>query len=300
MTRFFAQHFAALRDALRRLLATPLNTVLSLIVIGSALALPSAGWVVIDNLRSLSGNASGSQQISIFMALEAGRKDLGEIETRLLQSRVDNWRFVSREEALRRLQATKGMREIIASLPKNPLPDAFIVEPADAGPDTLEALAKTFSGWPGVAHVQLDSAWVRRLDAFLRIGKLSVSLLGALFAGALVAVTFNTIRLQILAQSAEIEVARLIGATDAFIRRPFLYFGAFQGALGGLFAVMLVMLVVRLLTAPVGELIALYGGSFTLRQPGPENIAELVGMGAVLGWLGALLSVAIHQRQMDH
>ena len=190
------------------------------------------------------------------------------------------------------------MGEIIASLPKNPLPDAFIVEPSDTGPEALERLAKSFSEWPKVAHVQLDSAWVRRFDALLRIGKLSVSLLAALFAGALVAVTFNTIRLQILAQSAEIEVARLIGATDAFIRRPFLYFGALQGLLGGLFAALLVALAGQLLAAPVGELIALYGGNFVLRQLSPENIAALCGIGAALGWLGAQLSVAIHLRRL--
>ena len=294
MSRFFSQHFAALRDALRRLFAAPLNTLLSLVVIGSALALPSAGWVTLDNLRALTGSASGVQQISLFMTLDATKKEIGDIEARLRQDKIGAWRFVSREDALKHLKATEGMGEVIASLPKNPLPDAFIVEPSDTGAEALERLASTFAGWPKVAHVQLDSAWVRRFDALLRIGKLSVTLLAALFAGALVAVTFNTIRLQILAQSAEIEVARLIGATDAFIRRPFLYFGALQGALGGLFAALLVALAGQLLAAPVGELIALYNGNFVLRPLLPENIAALCGIGAALGWLGAELSVAIH------
>ena len=294
MNRLVAQHLAAVRHALRRLFAAPLNTLLSLVVIGTALALPSAGWVALDNLRALTSSASGTQQISLFMTLDASKKDLAEIESRLRQSDSGRWHFVSREEALKHLKATEGMGEIIASLPKNPLPDAFIVEPSDVAPEALEQLAKTFTGWPKVAHVQLDSAWIKRLDAFLRIGKLAISLLGALFAGALVAVTFNTIRLQILAQSAEIAVAQLIGATDAFIRRPFLYFGALQGALGGLFAAALVASGSWLLAGPVGELIALYGGDFVLRQLSPENIAVLSGIGALLGWLGALLSVVIH------
>lgn len=298
MNRFLTQHLAALHDALRRLVAAPLNTILSLVVIGTALALPSAGWVTLDNLRGLTGSASGVQQISLFLTLDASKKDIGDIESRLRETKAGSWRFVPREEALKRLQASEGMAEIIASLPKNPLPDAFVVEPIDTRPEALEALAQTFNQWPKVAHVQLDSAWVRRFDAFLRIGKLSLTLLATLFAGALMAVTFNTIRLQILAQAAEIEVAKLIGATDAFIRRPFYYFGALQGVLGGLFAALLVSIGAALLAAPLGELIALYGGTFTLRGLSLPNIAVLAGFGGGLGWLGATLSVAIHLRRI--
>jgi hypothetical protein len=166
------------------------------------------------------------------MELGASRKEVAEIESRLQALSTAKWRFVPREEALKRLQQTEEMAEIVASLPRNPLPDAFIVEPADTEPAALEASPRKFAGWPKVAHVQLDSAWVKRFDAFLRLGKLALCLLAGLFAAGLVAVTFNTIRLQVMAQAAEIEVARMIGATDAFIRRPFYYFGALQGALG--------------------------------------------------------------------
>lgn len=294
MNRFIAQHLAALSNALRRLLASPLNTILSLLVIGIALALPSAGWVVLDNLRGITGSASGVQQVSIFMALDASKKEVEEIESRLREARLGHWRFVPRDDALKRLQASDGMAEVIASLPNNPLPDAFIVEPEDTQPDALERMASSFSGWPKVAHVQLDTAWVKRFDAFLRIGKLSIALLAGLLAGALVAVTFNTIRLQILAHATEIEVARLIGATDAFIRRPFHYFGALQGALGGLFAALLVNFAGLLLAAPVGELLALYSGNFVLHGLSTGDITAMAAIGAVLGWLGAQLSVSLH------
>jgi len=233
------------------------------------------------------------------MVAEAGKKDVADIESRLRETKAVTWRFVSREEALKRLQASEGMAEIIASLPRNPLPDAFIVEPADTRAETLEGMAKSFSGWPKVAHVQLDSAWVRRFNAFLRIGKLSLTLLASLFAGALVAVTFNTIRLQILAQSAEIEVAKLIGATNAFIRRPFLYFGALQGALGGLFAAVLVGSGAYLLAEPVAELVALYGQDFAPHGLSAVGVAALIAVGVILGWLGAILSVAIHLRRFE-
>ena len=298
MSTWLAQHLAALRDALRRLAASPLNTILSLLVIGIALTLPTAGWVVLDNLREVTRGASSVQQISIFMTLDAARRDTGEIETRLRESKAGTWRFIPKDEALKRLQTSEGMAEIIASLPKNPLPDAFVIEPADVQPASLERLAKTFAGWPKVAHVQLDSAWVKRFDVFLRIGKLVVALLAGLFAGALVAVTFNTIRLQILAQGAEIEVAKLIGATDAFIRRPFHYFAALQGALGGLLAALLVAAGGQLLAAPVAELATLYGGNFAVRGLSLGDTALLALAGMLLGWLGAQISVSIHLRRI--
>lgn len=298
MSAFVSQHVAAMRGALRRLLVSPLNTFLSLLVIGIALALPSAGWVAIENLGELAGKTSGVQQISLFMDTAASKKDVAEIESRLREASPGAWQFVSREDALARLQSSEGMSAIIASLPKNPLPDAFVVEPAETGPEVLEALASTFSSWPKVAHVQLDSAWVKRFDAFLRIGKLAVTLIGSVFAAALVAATFNTIRLQIMAQTAEIEVARLVGATDAFIRRPFQYFGALQGGCGGLLAAALVHAGVLLLNDPVGKLAALYGGDFVLRGLSSGHIAALVTVGAALGWLGAQLSVSIHLRRL--
>jgi len=298
MNAFFSQHFMALKGALRRLGASPLNTVLSLIVIGVALALPAAGWIVLDNFQDIAGSTTSVQQISLFMATDAHKKDIAEIESRLRDAKAGEWRFVPREDALKRLQATEGLSEIIAGLSRNPLPDAFVLEPADTRPEALEDLATAIKGWPKVAHVQLDSAWSKRLDAFLRIGRLSVTLLAGLFAGALIAITFNTIRLQILAQAAEIEVARLIGATDAFIRRPFHYFGALQGALGGLFAVLLIIAIGRVLSAPVAELLALYGSTFSPSGISAKHIGVITGVGAVLGWMGAQLSVMIHLRRI--
>ena len=299
MSTWLSLHRAALGLALRRLWGSPLNTLLSLLVIGIALTLPAFGFVALDNLRDLGRNATGVQQISLFMNLEAGKKDIGEIENRLRAASAGNWRFVAKEDALKRMQASEGMAEIVASLPRNPLPDAFIIEPTRTEPEALEIMRKEIAGWPKVAHVQLDSAWVKRFDAFLRLGKLALWMLAGLFGAGLVAVTFNTIRLQVMAQSAEIEVARMIGATDGFIRRPFYYFGALQGALGGLLAALLVLGALRVLATPVGELAALYGSAFALRQPGVGEVAMLAALGAFLGWLGSQLSVSLSLRKFD-
>ena len=299
MNAWLAQHRAALASAFRRLWSTPLNTLLSLLVIGIALTLPGFGYVLLDNLRDVGSSASGVQQVSLFMSLDASKKDVEEIENRLKRAATGKWRFVPKEEALKRMQASEEMAEIVASLPRNPLPDAFIVEPTNSEPEALEILRKEIAGWPKVAHVQLDSAWVKRLDAFLTLGKLALWMLAGIFAAGLVAVTFNTIRLQVLAQAAEIEVARMIGATDAFIHRPFYYYGALQGALGGLTAAGLVFGGLYLLAEPVADLAALYGGAFSLRAPGAIEVAALAGIGAFLGWLGAQLSVSLSLRKFD-
>ncbi|MBL0353183.1 MAG: ABC transporter permease [Dechloromonas sp.] len=299
MNAWLSQHGAALASAFRRLWSAPLNTLLSLLVMGIVLTLPAFGYVLLDNLRDLGRNISGVQQISLFMSLDASRKEVAEIENQLKQAATGTWRFVPKEEALKHMQANEGMAEIVASLPRNPLPDAFIVEPTNTEPAALEILRKEIAGWPNVAHVQLDSAWVKRFDAFLRIARLALWMLAGIFAAGLIAVTFNTIRLQVMAQAAEIEVARMIGATDTFIRRPFYYFGALQGVLGGLLAAALVVGALRLLAGPAGELAALYGTSFALRLPVPAEVAALAGIGAVLGWLGAQLSVSLSLRKFD-
>lgn len=299
MNAWLSQHGAALASAFRRLWSAPLNTLLSLLVMGIVLTLPAFGYVLLDNLRDLGRNVSGVQQISLFMSLDASRKEVAEIESQLKQAATGTWRFVPKEEVLKHMQASEGMAEIVASLPRNPLPDAFIVEPTNTEPAALEILRKEIAGWPNVAHVQLDSAWVKRFDAFLRIARLALWMLAGIFAAGLIAVTFNTIRLQVMAQAAEIEVARMIGATDTFIRRPFYYFGALQGVLGGLLAAALVVGALRLLAGPVGELAALYGTSFALRLPVPAEVAALAGIGAVLGWLGAQLSVSLSLRKFD-
>ncbi len=297
MNAWLNQHALALRDAVRRRAASPLGTLLALCVIGIALTLPAAGWLLIDNVQRAANNAAGIQQISLFMAPDADRKAVDEIEARLKANPPGRWHFVPREEALKRLQGGSRAGDLAAGLPRNPLPDAFVVEPADTSPAAMEQLAKTMAAWPRVVHVQLDAAWIKRFDAFVRIGRLVVGLLAGVFGVALVLATFNTIRLQILAHAAEIEVARLIGATDGWIRRPFAYYGALQGALGGLLALAFLAAGNLLLAPPVAELAQLYGASFVLQGPSLRLGLLLAAVGGVLGWIGALLSVSLSLRR---
>ncbi|MCL2021288.1 MAG: permease-like cell division protein FtsX [Betaproteobacteria bacterium] len=299
MNAWFRQHFAAFFRAIRRLAAAPLNTLLSLLVIGIAMTLPAAGYVFLDNIRTLGANHTGIQQISLFMQTGSSAQAVAAVRERIDERLPGQWRFVPRDEALQQLKNTEGMAEIIAALPKNPLPDAFILEPDDASPENMESLRAEFADFSDVAHVQLDSAWIKRFNAFLRLGVQTVNLLALVFAVGLVAVTFNTIRLQVLAQAEEIEVARLIGATDAFIRRPFYYSGILQGALGGLAALFLLLSGLAILNPSVTQLAALYGSDFTLHPPGFVYFSLPVILGAFLGWLGAQLSVSLALRHMQ-
>lgn len=297
MTAWLHQHRDALLLALRRLTATPLNTLLSLLAIGIALALPAGGQMLVGNALQLARNAAPAPQISVFLSLDAPRQAANEVEARLTRHPgIRSLRFVAKEDTLARMKSAEGLADVIEVLPRNPFPDAFVVDPKDEAPAAMEDLARELRKLPRVEHVQLDSAWVRRLDALLKLGRTGVMLLAALLGVGLVAITFNTIRLQVLTQRAEIDVSRLLGATDAYIRRPFLYLGALQGLLGGTAAWAIVWAATAWLRAPIGELAQLYNLNFALHPLGGAESAALLGLAAALGWGGAALSLRQHLR----
>jgi len=296
MKGWLRHHWGALARAARQLLRHPLGSLLTALVIGIALALPAGGLLLLDNASRVVGDVGDRPEISIFMALPTDAAASAEIERRLADdSGVETFRYVPRQEALQQL-AEDGLADVIEDLPDNPLPDAFVVTPRDASPAAFEALAQQFAGWPSVAHVQLDSAWVKRVHALIELGRQTFWLLAAILASALVVVTFNTIRLQLMTQRAEIEVSRLLGATDHFIRRPFLWSGILQGLLGGLLSWLLLAALVATLREPVATLSNSDGAVFALQDPSAGQVALLLLLAATLGLSGASLSVNRHLR----
>jgi cell division transport system permease protein len=297
MNIWLIHHGRALRMALRRLIAAPLTMLLSLLAIGIALALPAGGQMLLNSVQQLVGSTSATPQISIFMETDAGRGTANELGVRLKKHpSVKQQRLLPREDTLQRMKANASLREVIDVLPDNPFPDAFIVIAIDDQPATLDSLVEEFRQWPKVAHVQLDSAWARRLEALLRLGRNAVILLGGLLATGLIAITFNIIRMQVLTHRAEIEVSQLLGATNGFIRRPFLYFGALLGLGGGITAWLLITAAAYWLRVPLDDLLHLYEFNFSLQSLGLADSAVLLGMATGLGWLGALLSLGQHLR----
>ncbi|MDO9598077.1 MAG: permease-like cell division protein FtsX [Azoarcus sp.] len=294
MSNWLYLHRRAIAQALGRLAGQPLGTLLSALVMGIALSLPAGGYLLLDNIASLARGVSGTPEISVFLDTGAGAADASAIEKRLkAEPQLASFRFVPRDEALGQLERT-GLGDVLGGLSANPLPDAFVVSLRTEDPAVFEALSAQMKAWPRVAHVQLDSGWVKRLHALLGLGRSAVLMLAGLLGFALVIVTFNTIRLQILTQRTEIQVSRLLGATDPFIRRPFYWFGGLQGMLGGLVALGAVWLGVMALAAPVATLAESYGAVFALSGPRWPESTAIVLFAAFLGWVGAELSVRRH------
>jgi cell division transport system permease protein len=268
---------------------------LNVLVIGVALSLPVGVYLALSQLQSFTRQLTSDPQISIFLELDADAQDSEAIDQRLRnESDVGNYRFIPRARALADLKRNAGLSDVLDNLRQNPLPDAFVATGVDSRPETLERLRDTAVKWPKVAHVQLDSEWARRLDAALRLGRTAIFILGLLLSSALVAVTFNTIRLQILTRREEIEISKLIGATNPFIRRPFLYFGGLQGLAGGLMAWAVLSIAVLLLNRDLSALAALYSASFRIAGLQWDDAISLLAFSAMLGWLGAWLSVTRH------
>ncbi|MEO8628938.1 MAG: permease-like cell division protein FtsX [Betaproteobacteria bacterium] len=295
MRGWLRDHRRAAMDAVTRLGATPMASLLNILVIGVALSLPVGVYLALSQVQSLTRQVSSDPQISIFLTLDAGDSDAKTIERKLQNdAEIGSFRFIPRSRALADLKRSAGLSDVLNELKQNPLPDAFVVTARDNRPQTLERLRDEAATWPRVAHVQLDSEWARKLDAALRLGRTAVFILGVLLSGALIAITFNTIRLQILTRQEEIEVTKLIGATHPFIRRPFLYFGALQGAAGGLTAWVIVAVAAYFLNRDLIELAALYGAAFQLQALQPRDGLALLFFSAGLGWSGGWLSVSQH------
>jgi cell division transport system permease protein len=291
-------HREAIADALRRLAASPFATLLTALAVGVALGLPATGQMLLANVQRLTREVSAVPQITVFMQVEADRAAADAVAGRLREmDGLGRVQFVSREDTAARLAQSEGLGEVLAALPANPFPDAFVITPAALDAARFEVLKKQFEQLPQVDEVQLDSAWTEKLAALLELGQRAVLLLGALLGVALVAVSFNTIRLQTLTRREEIAVSRLLGATDDHIRRPFDWFGALQGLAGGLVAWAIVWGVAGQLSEPVRTLAGLYSLDFRLQPLGAPETTVLLAGAAVLGWLGARLSLSRFLRQ---
>ena len=287
MSAWLRQHAQAFAQGLRKL------SLLNALVIGVALSLPAAGYALLESLRPAGARLALEPRIALFLAPQAPRADAEALGARLrADRRIDSVRFVPREQALKEMSEVQGLSEVIAALGRNPLPDAFVVT-------SRQDIAGELGKLPGVAHVQADAVWARRRAAAGAVAEVALGVLAALLGAALIAVTFNTIRLQILTQRDEIEVSKLLGATDAFIGRPFYYLGLLQGLVGGGLALAIVAAALALLNSEVRVLAESYGTNFRFAfLPVPDAVLVML-LAAGLGWLGARLSVSRHLRAIE-
>ncbi|GAB1719515.1 MAG: cell division protein FtsX [Nitrosospira sp.] len=300
MSVWLSHHFEAFVLALKRLLMSPLGSLLSISVIGIAFSLPAGIYGMLENLEAVAGQFSTTPQLSLFLKLNTSEEAVMDVKSRLEHhAGITTIQFISKENALQEFGQSTGLADIAKSFEQNPLPDAFVITASSVPSYQLDELQAELQKWPEIEHVQLDSAWAKRLEAMLSLGRLAVLMLSVLLSVALLVVTFNVIRLQILTMRDEIEVSKLVGATNGFIRRPFLYFGALQGAAGGAVALLITTLGINLIDEQLKNLMHLYDINWQLYQLSLGDSLSLLLFSASLGWAGAWLSVESHLWQIE-
>lgn len=299
MRIWFREHGFALAEAFRKLFKAPGSFVFNVLVVAIALALPFAGLTVLENIRPVSEQLAVEPEISLFLSMDTPREQ-GLALTSAIRNTLHGSNkktritFIPREKALATLKHKSGLSDALATLGANPLPDSYLLRLSDTDAGSVDALAARLQALPGVDTVQVDSAWVKRLGAMLHVLQLSLLLLAATLGVVVVAVIFNTVRLQVMTQSEEIAVSRLIGATDSFIHRPFYYTGALLGICAGGVAIAAVALALLPLNDAIADFARLYGSEFRLIPLNLQTVALLLAISATLGLSGAMLSVQRH------
>ncbi|MGG2398138.1 permease-like cell division protein FtsX [Pseudomonas sp. SH1-B] len=292
-------HRASVVDSLRRLARQPIGSFFTCLVMAVALSMPMGLSLLLDNVEKLGGSWQRAAQISLFLDLSASERDgqaLREHITAMDDVAEVDW--ISREQALEEFQQLSGLGQALKELPENPLPGVVLVTPKEVDKAKLEALRQRLAELPKVEQAQLDLVWVERLTAILKLGDRFVFGLSVLLILALLLVIGNTIRLHIENRRAEIEVIKLVGGTDGYVRRPFLYMGALYGFGAGIFAWLLLAFGLDWLNDAVVRLAGLYGSDFALGGvPSGDGFSLLLGA-VLLGYIGAWLAVARHLNEL--
>jgi cell division transport system permease protein len=290
-------------DAISHLVRSAGSFALNVLVVAIALALPIAGLTLLENVRPVSQQLAVEPEISIFMSMDTPRERATALATqirRIVQEANGSGKleFIPRENALSSLKNKTGLSDALTTLGENPLPDGYVLKLAGlenaADAMRVDAIAVQLKALPGVEYVQVDSAWVKRLAALMHVLRLALLFLAATLGVVVVAVVFNTIRLQVMTQREEIEVCRMFGATDAYIYRPFYYTGALLGLVAGAVALAMVGLALQPLNSAITEFARLYASEFRLAPLGGMATIAMLATSAALGLIGALLSVRRH------
>ena len=302
MNQWFERHVQTLVGSLGRLWQQPFATMLTIVVIGVALALPACLHVLVQNVRVASGGWNSALDISVYMKPNASLDQAKRAAERIRQRRdVDEVTLIEADTALAEFRRNSGFGAALDALKDNPLPHALVVRPdaeyREAG--RVQELSNELKKIDGVDIVQLDTEWVSRFNAILDVIRRGVFLAAVLFALGILVIIGNTIRLDIENRRGEIEVTKLVGGSDAFVRRPFLYNGVWYGLAGGLIAGLIVAIVVAVLSAPVQRIAGLYGSQFELQGVGVVGWAALLLGGALLGWLGSFIVATRELREIE-
>ena len=297
-----ARHLQALLGSLGRLARSPLSTILTLLVIALALALPTSLRLLVANAQLATGNFANAVDVSVYLKTDVPLAKAQQLAQAAGQrADVAAVTVIPADKGLEDFRTYSGFGEALQALKENPLPHVLHVRPRaeDVSAAALESLRRYLSAWPEVELVQVDSEWVMRFNAILDVLRQLLLIAAALLGLGVLAVIGNTIRLEIQGRRAEIEVTKLVGGSNSFVRRPFLYTGVLYGVGGALLAWAIVVIAVAVLGDSVATLARLYGSRYVLQGPSRDDIGMLLGAGAVLGWLGAWISAARHLRSIE-
>lgn len=294
---YWSHHRASFWGSCMRLLGTPAQTVMTSLVVAIALALPMTLLLTLDNVNQLGASWDANPKVSVYLNVKAKPAAIEQFISELESfTEVSEVKYLSPDDALNDFQSFSGFEGALNALEQNPLPPTVILSPKQdsMGVDDLQRLAERIEKDVIVDAVQMDMDWVRRLQEIMVLGKKIVTALAVLLSAGVLLVIGNTIRLAIENRRDEILVAKLVGGTDGFVRRPFLYSGGWYGFFGGILACLIVILSYMMIEPSVERLATLYQGSFKLRGLDIMSSIQLLLTSTLLGWVGAWVAVGRH------
>lgn len=294
---YLSHHRRVARDSAQRLWQSPIASMMTWTVMGVALALPVALMLLLASLEGVSAGWESSARVTAYLDDSVTIEEARAIKAKVSDdSRVADVELIDRDTALDEFRASSGLEDALDYLNENPLPHTLLVTPSESSrtADGVEMLLTVIEGLDGVERVQVDLGWLQRLNAMTDLLGRAVWVLALLLAAAVVLVIGNTVRLAIENRRDEILVAKLVGGTDAFVRRPFLYTGAWFGLGGGIVAWLLLQISLWWLSGPVERLAGLYRSEFSLNGLTFDGGLALIIAAMLLGWLGAWVAVKRH------
>jgi cell division transport system permease protein len=289
-------HRLSATDSLYRVVNQPFASLMTWLVIGIALALPVGLDILLDSAAQMSGKLDSPAQLSVFLQDEVSPEEAVTLQRKLAaMDMVAETEFISREQALEEFRSLSGFADVLDNLQRNPLPSVILLEPVDGTDEAAIArLQALVEAEPEVAQTVLDLQWLQRLNGIMELARRAVLAVGGILIMGVVLILGNTLRLAIENRRDEILVTKLVGGSNAFVRRPFLYTGLWYGVGGGVMAVLLVSFSLLFLGGPVAELAALYQSNFALQGRGFVGSLDIILLGAALGLAGAWLAVSRH------
>ena len=299
---YFGNHLRVCIASLARLYRQPAATLMTAAVIAIALALPAGMYITLDNVGKLSSGWDGSAQISLFLYTHVNKQDARKLKQRLEKHKhIRKIELIDKAQGLEQFRDISGFGDALKYLDSNPLPVVLVVHPevTDNQPDRTTALVKELGKNKLVEMAQLDVQWVKRLYTFIEIANRSIWVISTMLAFAVLLIIGNTIRLDIQNRREEIEVSKLIGASDAFIRRPFLYTGLWYGFIGSVLAWIITQISLLLVENPVHRLAVLYHSDFHLSGLGVNNTLFLIFISCLLGLTGSWIAVSRHLKDIE-